>query len=167
MSLALASTAGSRRIRPRAPVSSCGVCLLGRRRGPAPVEQSGEFHAASDRHVRHSRECHQSRDHRFLQPEPGVPGSRRARTPCRYSCGTLGSGQIGARGQVDLFTFSGPPGQIVSLALASTGGFSTNPAASTSVELTVFAPRARPWPAPVEQSGEFHAASKPAPTSFV
>ena len=56
------------------------------------------------------------------------------------SCGTLGSGQIGARGQVDLFTLSGLPGQIIALALASTGGFSANPTASTSVELWMFAP---------------------------
>jgi hypothetical protein len=32
------------------------------------------------------------------------------------------------------------PGQIISLALASTAGFSSNPGASTSVELWVFVP---------------------------
>ena len=56
------------------------------------------------------------------------------------TCGTLASGQIGARAQVDLFTLSGETGQIISLALASTGGFSATPSASTSVELTLFAP---------------------------
>jgi len=56
------------------------------------------------------------------------------------ACGTLASGQIAAAAQVDLLTFSGQAGQIVSLALASTGGFSNNPSTSNSAELTVFAP---------------------------
>jgi hypothetical protein len=56
------------------------------------------------------------------------------------TCGTLGSGKIDAAAQVDLFTFAGSGGQIISLALASTGGFSTNPNVSSSVTLTLFAP---------------------------
>ena len=55
------------------------------------------------------------------------------------ACGTSASGQIGAAGEVDLHTLSGQAGQVISLALASTGGFSANPA-STSAELTLFAP---------------------------
>ena len=55
-------------------------------------------------------------------------------------CGTLTSASITAAGEIDRYSFAGQAGHIVSLALASTGGFSTNPTASTSVELTVFAP---------------------------
>jgi hypothetical protein len=40
---------------------------------------------------------------------------------------------------VDLYTFLGSTGQTVSLALASTGGFSSG-GGSTSVQLTVFSP---------------------------
>src|SRR5206468_2391615 len=56
------------------------------------------------------------------------------------ACGTRSPGQIEAAGDVDLFSFTGPAGGIVSLALASTGGFSANPNNSSSVMLTLFAP---------------------------
>ena len=56
------------------------------------------------------------------------------------SCGTLASGTIGAAAQVDLYTFSGHPGQVISLALASTGGFASNPTSSNGVALWLFAP---------------------------
>src|SRR3954467_13497269 len=56
------------------------------------------------------------------------------------ACGTLASGRIEAIGQVDLFTLAGQAGQIISLALTSTGGFSTNPGAAASVEMSLFAP---------------------------
>jgi hypothetical protein len=61
-------------------------------------------------------------------------------TAVSLACGTLAAGDVTARAQIDLFTFSGQTGQIVSLALANTGGFSSNPTTSNSVELTVFAP---------------------------
>ena len=57
----------------------------------------------------------------------------------QLTCGTIATGQIGARGEVDLYLFSGQTGQIISLALASTGGF-TGGGASTSAELTLFGP---------------------------
>jgi len=56
------------------------------------------------------------------------------------ACGTLTSGRISAAGETDRFSFAGQAGQIISLALASTGGFATNPGSSGSVELMVFAP---------------------------
>ena len=54
-------------------------------------------------------------------------------------CGALASGTIGAAGEVDLFSFSGEAGQIISLTVASTGGF-TPRASNGSVALTLFAP---------------------------
>ena len=69
-----------------------------------------------------------------------MPGSRRALTPCRSDVRHARVRPDRRTGEVDLFTLSGQAGQIISLALASTGGFSTNPAASTSVELSLFAP---------------------------
>ena len=53
-------------------------------------------------------------------------------------CGDLAAGTINVPGDTDLFTLTGPPGQIISLALASTAGFATRPG-SRSVVLTVFA----------------------------
>ena len=41
-------------------------------------------------------------------------------------CGSLASNTIVAAGDVDLFAFAGHSGQVISLALASTGGFATN-----------------------------------------
>jgi hypothetical protein len=54
-------------------------------------------------------------------------------------CGSLVSGTITARGEVDLYTFTGQAGQIISLALASTGGFTSSPS-SRSVSSRVLAP---------------------------
>ena len=54
-------------------------------------------------------------------------------------CGTLVSGRIEAPADVDLYSFPGQAGQIVSLALASTGGFTTN-GGNGSVNLAVFGP---------------------------
>jgi hypothetical protein len=54
-------------------------------------------------------------------------------------CGTLVSGRIEAPADVDLYTFQGQAGQIVSLALASTGGFATN-GGSGSANLAIFGP---------------------------
>jgi hypothetical protein len=55
------------------------------------------------------------------------------------TCGTLVSDRIDAPGDVDLFAFQGQAGQIVSLALASTGGFATN-GGSGSANLAIFGP---------------------------
>ncbi len=55
-------------------------------------------------------------------------------------CGALLSGAIGAAREIDRFTYRGQAGQIVTLALASTGGFSTNPGSSASATLTLVAP---------------------------
>ena len=54
-------------------------------------------------------------------------------------CGSLVSGTITARGEVDLYSFTGQAGQIISLALASAGGFTSSPS-SRSVALRLFAP---------------------------
>ena len=76
------------------------------------------------------------------------------------TCGTLASGQIGAAGQVDLYTLSGQAGQLISLALASVSGFSGNPA-STSAELTLSCALRRVCGrAPIEQPGERQALGK-------
>jgi hypothetical protein len=55
-------------------------------------------------------------------------------------CGALFSGAIGAAAEVDTFTFSGQAGQIVTLALASTGGFSANPGTTGGATLTLVGP---------------------------
>jgi hypothetical protein len=55
-------------------------------------------------------------------------------------CGTLASGRLETVGDTNLFTFSGQAGEIVSLALASTAGFSTNPGSAASVQMELFAP---------------------------
>ncbi len=52
------------------------------------------------------------------------------------ACGTVASGTINVAGEVDLYTFSGQSGDIINLALASTGGFDT----IRSAALTLFAP---------------------------
>jgi hypothetical protein len=54
-------------------------------------------------------------------------------------CGGLAAGTIGVPGETDLFTLTGEAGQIISLALASTGGFASRPS-SGSVVLTLFTP---------------------------
>ena len=54
------------------------------------------------------------------------------------ACGALAAGTIAAPGETDLFAFTGSAGQIISLALTSTGGFTTRPS-SRSVVLTMFA----------------------------
>jgi PKD domain/Beta-propeller repeat len=56
------------------------------------------------------------------------------------SCGDHRSGTISAPGQVDLYTFEGQPGRVVSLAVASTGGFSASPGHSQGLQAAVFAP---------------------------
>jgi hypothetical protein len=56
------------------------------------------------------------------------------------ACGAPRSGTIGAAGQIDVYTFEGQAGGIVSVALTSTGGFSGSPGSSLSVELTLFTP---------------------------
>ena len=53
--------------------------------------------------------------------------------------GMLAHGKIGAPAQVDLYAFNGAAGDLISLALASAGGFSTNPASGASVQLTLYA----------------------------
>ena len=55
-------------------------------------------------------------------------------------CGALQSGTIDAAGQVDIYTFEGQAGRTISVALASTGGFSPTPGSSASLELTLFSP---------------------------
>jgi hypothetical protein len=55
-------------------------------------------------------------------------------------CGDLISGTIAAAGEVDIYRFAGQAGQIISLALASTGGFSPRPGGSGNVALTLLAP---------------------------
>src|SRR6185295_9003068 len=57
----------------------------------------------------------------------------------RLACGALVSGVIGAAGEVDTYAFAGQAGQIIAVALASTGGFSANPSLS-SAALGVIAP---------------------------
>jgi hypothetical protein len=59
--------------------------------------------------------------------------------PTSITCGGLVSGRIGAAAEVDVYRFGGRAGHIVSLALASTGGFASN-RGTFSVELTLFAP---------------------------
>lgn len=54
-------------------------------------------------------------------------------------CGSLISGSITLAGEVDEHVFAGSAGQLISLALASTGGFATN-RGSGSVQLTLLAP---------------------------
>ena len=54
-------------------------------------------------------------------------------------CGGFVSGTLGVPGATDLFTLTGQAGQIISLALASTGGFTSSPS-SRSVALTMFSP---------------------------
>ena len=54
-------------------------------------------------------------------------------------CGSLVSGTIAAAGEVDLYSFTGQTGQIISLALASTGGFASRPG-SGSVVMRLIAP---------------------------
>src|SRR6185295_19710335 len=54
----------------------------------------------------------------------------------RLACGALVAGVIGAAGEVDTYTFAGQAGQIVSLAIASTGGFASGPSnASAALSL--------------------------------
>jgi hypothetical protein len=65
-----------------------------------------------------------------VQSPPAVP----------LSCGDHRSGTLSAPGQVDLYTFEGQPGRVVSLAVASTGGFSASPGHSQGLSATVFAP---------------------------
>ena len=75
-------------------------------------------------------------------------------------CGSLVSGTIAAPGEVDLYSFTGQAGQIISLALASAGGFATSPS-SGSVVLRVFAQSgAAVGSAVVEQPEPVHAASR-------
>src|SRR6185295_4783715 len=66
----------------------------------------------------------------LLPPTPGAP---------MLQCGALQSGTIAAAGKVDVYAFTGQPGQMVSLAVASTGGFATGPS-NSSAGLTLFAP---------------------------
>jgi hypothetical protein len=54
-------------------------------------------------------------------------------------CGALVSGSIAVAGEVDDYAFAGSNGQLISLALASTGGFTTN-RGSASVQLALLAP---------------------------
>jgi hypothetical protein len=54
------------------------------------------------------------------------------------ACGTLAAGRIEAAADADLFSFYGQAGRIISLALASTGGFSGS-GSSASATLTLFA----------------------------
>jgi hypothetical protein len=65
-----------------------------------------------------------------VQSPPAVP----------LSCGDHRSATISAPGQVDLYTFEGQPGRVVSLAVASTGGFAASPGHSQGLEAVVFAP---------------------------
>jgi hypothetical protein len=55
------------------------------------------------------------------------------------TCGTLAGGQIEAPGDVDQFSFAGAANQIVSLTLASAGGFPTGGHLSSAV-LTIYSP---------------------------
>jgi hypothetical protein len=55
-------------------------------------------------------------------------------------CGQLTSGSIIAAGEVDRYSFLGQAGQIISLALASTGGFASNQSSVSSAVLTLLAP---------------------------
>ena len=64
-----------------------------------------------------SREC--------LFPVPGPE-------PTPLPCGGFVSGTLGVPGATDLFTLTGQAGQIISLALASAGGFTSSPAAEAS-----------------------------------
>jgi len=64
-------------------------------------------------------------------PEPGTQS---------LPCGSLRTATMTAAADVDLYAFSGQAGQIISLAIASAGGFSSNPTASNSATLTVFTP---------------------------
>jgi Bacterial Ig domain/Beta-propeller repeat len=59
--------------------------------------------------------------------------------PNSVPCGALISGSIGAPGAIDTLRFVGQAGQIISVALASTGGFATNQSQS-SASLTLFTP---------------------------
>jgi hypothetical protein len=59
------------------------------------------------------------------------------------TCGALNSGTIRGAAEVDLYSFVGQAGRIISLALASTGGFASNPS-NGSVALTFFAPSGAP-----------------------
>ncbi len=80
----------------------------------------------------------------------GTTGSYRVSLHCLFptpspgavalTCGAMAAGTLSAPGTVDLLTFSAAAGQTINLALASGGGFSTNPAASNSAALTLFAP---------------------------
>jgi Big-like domain-containing protein/pre-peptidase len=56
-----------------------------------------------------------------------------------FACGARISGSITAPAEVDTYTFAGQAGQIISMALASTGGFTTNQSQS-SASLTLFTP---------------------------
>jgi hypothetical protein len=60
--------------------------------------------------------------------------------PTIIPCGSLTPGTITAPGQVDRYLFAGQAGQVVSLALASTGGFSSNYSTLTGAELSLIAP---------------------------
>jgi hypothetical protein len=79
----------------------------------------------------------------------GTTGSYNVNLECLYpeqspgtaelACGALASGALEGRGEVDLYSFLGSTGELVSFTLASTGGFATN-TGSLSATLTVFAP---------------------------
>ena len=71
-----------------------------------------------------SREC--------LYPLPGPE-------PTPLPCGGFVSGTLGDPGATDLLTLTAQAGQIISLALASAGGFTSSPS-SRSVALTIFTP---------------------------
>ena len=55
------------------------------------------------------------------------------------ACGVLQPGALETAGELDLYSFAGEAGQIVTLALASTGGFSPNPASSGSASIALYA----------------------------
>jgi hypothetical protein len=55
-------------------------------------------------------------------------------------CGVAQPGTVTAAAEMDLYRFSGQAGQIITLQIGSTGGFSANPTASNSATATLFAP---------------------------
>jgi hypothetical protein len=79
----------------------------------------------------------------------GTTGSYNVNLECLYpeqspdmvalECGALASGAIEGPGDGDLYSFVASAGQLISLTLASTGGFATN-TGSLSATLTVFMP---------------------------
>jgi hypothetical protein len=56
------------------------------------------------------------------------------------ACGAVQQGALTAPTDMDLYAFGGQSGQIITLQFGSGGGFSTNPTASNSATVTLFAP---------------------------